>query len=120
FGAEFWIVDHSVLPDLVCDYLQDVRLNNRQEFVDCCPHWRLLYPSLAYTFHKPYPNQCIATAGECASVYFCMVREQPFWVNFNIRVFLLVQPERCYRTIVCRGYLHLRNGKTQKNSRFTC
>ena len=29
FGAEFWIVGHSVLPDLVCDYLQDVRLNNR-------------------------------------------------------------------------------------------
>lgn len=29
FGAEFWIVDHSVLPDLACDYLQDVRLNNR-------------------------------------------------------------------------------------------
>lgn len=29
FGAEFWFIDHSLLPDLPFDYLQDVRLSNR-------------------------------------------------------------------------------------------
>lgn len=54
----------------------------------------------------------------CLSAALSSFREQPFWVNLNIHVFFLVQPERCFHIIMCHVYLHSWNGKTQNNSGF--